>query len=161
MMMGAVEQWINKNPNGKATDFPRPIPAEQFNELRNNNIFANIFLDSNRSSIPKLDELIKENIIDYELGIEEYTFITHKQHIKDLTVLIDQKNEDHKFLLKARAKANNTKRNFQIIANLHKNNMIDEQRPLSFYPYAKKQRLFIGSEEKNTVHDIVPFAVRP
>ena len=35
--------------------------------------------------------------------------------------------------------------------------MIDEQRPLSFYPYAKKQRLFIGSEEKNTVHDIVPF----
>ena len=35
--------------------------------------------------------------------------------------------------------------------------MIEEQRPLSFYPYAKKQRLFIGSEEKNTVHDIVPF----
>ena len=157
MMMGAVEQWINKNPNGKATDFPRPIPAEQFNELRNNNIFANIFLDSNRSTIPKLDELIKQNIIDYEFGIEEYTFTTHKQHIKDLTVLIDQKNEDQKFLLKARAKANNTKRNFQIIANLHKNNMIDEQRPLSFYPYAKKQRLFIGSEEKNTVHDIVPF----
>ena len=62
-----------------------------------------------------------------------------------------------KKLLKTRGKANNTKRNFQIIANLHKNNMIEEQRPLSFYPYAKKQRLFIGSEEKNTVHDIVPF----
>ena len=157
MMMGAVEQWIHKNPNGKATDFPRPIPAEQFNELRNNNIFANLFLDSNRVSIPNLDELIRENLIDYEFGIEEYTFTTHKQHIKDLTALIDQKNEDQKKLLKTRGKANNTKRNFQIIANLHKNNMIEEQRPLSFYPYAKKQRLFIGSEEKNTVHDIVPF----
>ena len=157
MMMGAVEQWILKNPNGKASDFPRPIPAEQFNELRNNNIFANVFMDSNRISIPKLDELIKENLIDYEFGIEEYTFTTHKQHIKDLTALIDQKNENQKYLLKTRGKANNTKRNFQIIANLHKNNMIEQQRPLSFYPYAKKQRLFIGSEEKNTVHDIVPF----
>ena len=106
---------------------------------------------------PNLDELIRENLIDYEFGIEEYTFTTHKQHIKDLTSLIDQKNEDQKQLLKTRGKANNTKRNFQIISNLHKNNMIEEQRPLSFYPYAKKQRLFIGSEEKNTVHDIVPF----
>ena len=35
--------------------------------------------------------------------------------------------------------------------------MIEEQRPLSFYPYAKKKRLFIGSKEKNTIHDIVPF----
>ena len=76
--------------------FPRPIPAEQFNELRNNNIFANLFLDSNRVSIPNLDELIKENLINYEFGIEEYTFTTHKQHIKDLTALIDQKNEDQK-----------------------------------------------------------------
>ena len=43
MMMGAVEQWIKSNPNGKASDFPRPIPSEQFNELKNNNIFANFF----------------------------------------------------------------------------------------------------------------------
>ena len=90
------EQWIHKNPNGKATDFPCPIPAEQFNELRNNNIFMNLFLDSNRVSIPNLDELIRENLIDYEFGIENYTFTTHKQHIKDLTALIDQKNEDRK-----------------------------------------------------------------
>ncbi|MFL3007181.1 MAG: CHASE2 domain-containing protein [Candidatus Neomarinimicrobiota bacterium] len=157
MMMGAVEKWINKNPNGKASDFPRPIPSEQFNELKNNNIFANVFMDSSRVSLPKLDELIKGNLIDYEFGIKEYTFTTHKKHIKDLTELIDQKNENQKYLLKTRGRANNTKRNFQIIANLHKNNMIEEQRPLSFYPYAKKQRLFIGSEEKNTAHDIVPF----
>ena len=35
--------------------------------------------------------------------------------------------------------------------------MINEQRPLSFYPYATPDRLFIGSEEKNTARDIVPF----
>ena len=157
MMMGAVEQWINKNPNGNSSDFPRPIPAEQFNELKNNNIFAKLFMDSNRVSTPKLDELIKENLIDYEFGIEKYMFTTHKQHIKDLTALIDQNSENQKVLLKTRGKANNTKRNFQIIANLHKNNMIEEQRPLSFYPYAEKKRLFIGSEEKNTSRDIVPF----
>ena len=34
------------------------------------------------------------------------------------------------------------------MSNLFKNDMIDEQRPLSFYPYAKKIGLFIGSEEK-------------
>ncbi len=157
MMMGAVEKWINENPNGKAADFPRPIPAEQFNELKNNIIFANVFLDSNRVFIPNLDDLIRKSLIHYEFGIEDYTFTTIKQHIEDLTLLINQKNENQIDLLKTRGKANNTKRNFQIISNLHKNNMIDEQRPLSFYPYAKKQRLFIGSEEKKTVRDIVPF----
>ncbi len=59
MMMGAVEQWIKSNPDGKASDFPRPIPAEQFNELKNNNIFANIFSDSIRTTFPSLDAIIK------------------------------------------------------------------------------------------------------
>ena len=97
MMMGAVEQWINKNPDGKASDFPRPIPAEQFNELKNNNIFANIFSDSNRSSIPSLDELIKENVINYDFGIEDYNFSTYKKHIKDLSEIIE--NEMKKIVL--------------------------------------------------------------
>ena len=35
--------------------------------------------------------------------------------------------------------------------------MIGEQRPLTFFPNTKKKRLFIGSEEKNTVHNVVPF----
>ena len=64
-----------------------------------------MFLDSNRVSIPNLDELIRENLIDYEFGIEEYTFTTHKQHIKDLTALIDQKNEDQKKIIKNKRKS--------------------------------------------------------
>ena len=157
MMMGAVEQWIKSNPNGKASDFPRPIPSEQFNELKNNNIFAEAFLDSNRSSPPTLNELIKASLINYDFGIDGYTFTTHKQHIEDLSALINQDIDNKKILLKVRARANNTKRNFQIISNLFKHSLIEEQRPLSFYPYAEKKRLFIGSKEKNTVHDIVPF----
>ena len=157
MMMGAVEQWIKSNPNGKASDFPRPIPSEQFNELKNNNIFAEAFLDSNRSSPPTLNELIKASLINYDFGIDGYTFTTHKQHIEDLSALINQDIDNKKILLKVRGRANNTKRNFQIISNLFKHSLIEEQRPLSFYPYAEKKRLFIGSKEKNTVHDIVPF----
>ena len=157
MMMGAVEQWIKNNPNGKASDFPRPIPSEQFNELKNNNIFAEAFLDSNRGSPPTLNELIKASLINYDFGIDGYTFTTHKQHIEDLSALINQDIDNKKILLKVRGRANNTKRNFQIISNLFKHSLIEEQRPLSFYPYAEKKRLFIGSKEKNTVHDIVPF----
>ena len=157
MMMGAVEQWIQKNPDGQATDFPRPMPAEQFNELKNNNIFANVFMDSNRTSTPTLDEIIKEGLINYDFGIQNYSFSTYKQHIADLGKVINENKENNTIFVKARARAKNTSRNFQIIANLHKNNMIEEQRPLYFFPYATPDRLFIGSEEKNTTHDIVPF----
>ena len=157
MMMGAVEQWIKSNPDGKASDFPRPIPAEQFNELKNNNIFANIFSDSNRTTLPSLDAIIKENVINYDFGIPNYNFSTYKKHIADLSEIIENDGENSSIYIKARALAKNTSRNFQIMSNLFKNDMIDEQRPLSFYPYATPDRLFIGSEEKNTARDIVPF----
>tara|TARA_B100000989_G_scaffold70875_1_gene49662 strand:+ start:3927 stop:6809 length:2883 start_codon:yes stop_codon:yes gene_type:complete len=157
MMMGAVEQWIKNNPDGKASDFPRPIPAEQFNELRNNNIFANIISDSNRTTFPSLDAIIKENIINYDFGIPDYNFSTYKKHIADLSKIIENGGENSSYYIKARALAKNTSRNFQIMSNLFENDMIDEQRPLSFYPYATPDRLFIGSEEKNTARDIVPF----
>ena len=157
MMMGAVEQWIKSNPDGKASDFPRPIPAEQFNELKNNNIFANIFSDSNRTTLPSLDAIIKENVINYDFGIPNYNFSTYKKHIADLSEIIENGGENSSNCIKARALARNTSRNFQIMSNLFKNDMIDEQRPLSFYPYATPDRLFIGSEEKNTARDIVPF----
>ena len=157
MMMGAVEKWIIKNPDGKASDFPRPVPAEIFNELKNNNIFANVFTDSNRTTTPTLDEIIKAGLINYDFGIKDYQFTTYKQHIKDLGKSIDENKENKAALSKVRGRAKNTSRNFQIIVNLHKNKIIEEQRPLSFFPYATPDRLFIGSEEKNTTHDIVPF----
>ena len=157
MMMGATEKWIQDNPDGTAAEFKR-LPPHIFNEIKDNNTIADVFLDSNRNGPPSLDELIKSKMLSYEFGINDYEFSTYKKHISDLnTAIKDSDEDDKKRLTKIRDMARILERNFQIISNLAKNNIIDEQRPLTFFPNAKKQRLFIGSEEKNTVHNVVPF----
>ena len=157
MMMGATEKWIQDNPDGTAAEFKR-LPPHIFNEIKDNNTIADVFLDSNRNGPPSLDELIKSKMLSYEFGINDYEFSTYKKHITDLNSAIKNSDEDEKKrLTKIRDMARIIERNFQIISNLAKNNIIDEQRPLTFFPNAKKQRLFIGSEEKNTVHNVVPF----
>jgi len=157
MMMGATEKWIQDNPDGTAAEFKR-LPPHIFNEIKDNNTIADVFLDSNRNGPPSLDELIKSKMLSYEFGINDYEFSTYKKHINDLNTAIKNSDEDDKKrLTKIRDLARILERNFQIISNLAKNNIIDEQRPLTFFPNAKKQRLFIGSEEKNTVHNVVPF----
>ena len=157
MMMGATEKWIQENPDGTAAEFKR-LPPHIFNEIKDNNTIADAFLDSNRNEPPSLDDLIKSKTLSYELGINDYELSTYKKHISDLNTAIKNSDEDDKKrLTKVRDMARIIERNFQIISNLAKNNIIDEQRPLTFFPNAKKQRLFIGSEEKNTVHNVVPF----
>ena len=157
MMMGATEKWIQENPDGTAAEFKR-LPPHIFNEVKDNNTIADAFLDSNRNEPPSLDDLINSKTLSYELGINNYEFSTYKKHISDLNTAIKNSDEDDKKrLTKVRDMARIIERNFQIISNLAKNNIIDEQRPLTFFPNSKKQRLFIGSEEKNTVHNVVPF----
>jgi len=157
MMMGATEKWIQENPDGTAAEFKR-LPPHIFNEIKDNNTIADAFLDSNRIEPPSLDDLINSKTLSYELGINNYEFSTYKKHISDLNTAIKNSDEgDKKRLTKVRDMARIIERNFQIISNLAKNNIIDEQRPLTFFPNSKKQRLFIGSEEKNTVHNVVPF----
>ena len=157
MMMGATEKWIQENPDGTAAEFKR-LPPHIFNEIKDNNTIADAFLDSNRNEPPNLNDLIKSKTLSYEFGINDYEFSTYKKHITDLnTTINDSDEDDKKRLTKVRDMARIIERNFQIISNLAKNNIIDEQRPLTFFPNAKKQRLFIGSEEKNTVHNVVPF----
>ena len=157
MMMGATEKWIRENPTGTAAEFKR-IPPHIFNELKDNNTIADAFLDSNRSEHPTLDELIISEKLNYNLGLTDYDFTTYKQHISDLNEAIKTSDDENRTkLTKTRDVARLTERNFQIISNLTKHDMIDEQRPLTFFPNTKKLRLFIGSEEKNTVHNVVPF----
>jgi len=157
MMMGATEKWIQENPDGTAAEFKR-LPPHIFNEIKDNNTIADAFLDPNRNEPPNLDDLVKSKTLSYEFGINDYEFSTYKKHISDLNTAIKNSDEDDKKrLTKVRDMARIIERNFQIISNLAKNNIIDEQRPLTFFPNAKKQRLFIGSEEKNTVHNVVPF----
>ena len=157
MMMGATEKWIRENPTGTAAEFKR-LPPHIFNELKDNNTIADAFLDSNRSEHPTLDELIISEKLNYNLGLTDYDFTTYKQHISDLNEAIKTSDDENRTkLTKTRDVARLTERNFQIISNLAKHDMIDEQRPLTFFPNTKKKRLFIGSEEKNTVHNVVPF----
>ena len=157
MMMGATEKWIRENPTGTAEEFKR-LPPHIFNELKDNNTIADAFLDSNRSEHPTLDELIISEKLNYNLGLTDYDFTTYKQHISDLNEAIKTSDDENRTkLTKTRDVARLTERNFQIISNLAKHDMIDEQRPLTFFPNTKKKRLFIGSEEKNTVHNVVPF----
>ena len=157
MMMGATEKWIQENPTGTAAEFKR-LPPHIFNEIKDNNNIADAFLDSNRTEAPTLDELIINEKLNYDLGLADYDFTTYKQHISDLNEAIkNSDDENRKILTKTRDVARLTERNFQIISNLAKSGIIDEQRPLTFFPNTKKKRLFIGSEEKNTVHNVVPF----
>ena len=157
MMMGATEKWIRENPTGTAAEFKR-LPPHIFNELKDNNTIADAFLDSNRSEHPTLDELIISEKLNYNLGLTDYDFTTYKQHISDLNEAIKTSDDENRTkLTKTRDVARLTERNFQIISNLAKHDMIGEQRPLTFFPNTKKKRLFIGSEEKNTVHNVVPF----
>ena len=157
MMMGATEKWIQENPTGTAAEFKR-LPPHIFNEIKDNNSIADAFLDSSRTEAPTLDELIINEKLNYDLGLADYDFTTYKQHISDLNEAIkNSDDENRKILTKTRDVARLTERNFQIISNLANSGMIDEQRPLTFFPNTKKKRLFIGSEEKNTVHNVVPF----
>ena len=154
-----IEKWVINNPDGDYASFPgkRKPPLNTFNEIKNNNVIADAFNDSNRTEDPILEALIADGSIAYDLGIDGYEFTTYDQHIKDLNEVIKKDDENKKKYTKIRGEARNTMRNFQIISNLHKNDMINEQRPLFFMPNSGGKRIFIGSEEKGTVHNVVPF----
>ena len=156
MMMGAIEKWIMANPNGTAAEFKK-APAFIFNEVKNNNTIASTFLDSNRTSVPILGELIANGSILLEYGIGDYEFSNLRQLQLDLAAAIEKAVDDgyKKALKKTQAKLSLLERNFQIISNLDRNSMIEEQRPLYFY--TSTDRLIYGSEEKGTARLIVPF----
>ena len=154
--MSMAEKWILNNPDGTAKEFKK-LPPFMFDEIKNNNTIANAFLDSNRTSIPTLDELVTNESISFESGMADYKFTSIKQLQLDLETSIEKAGDkgSKKALKKTRAKLALLERNFQIISNLHRNSMIDEQRPLYFHFDPKKKRLAVG-EGKNK-RSVVPF----
>ena len=152
--MSMAEAYIRKNPDKTAADFKK-LPPFMYNELKNNNIIANAFIETGNAS---LDELMANGSVVYEPGIENYKFTSFRQLQLDLAAAIEKATGDQaltKKLKKIQAKLSLIERNFQIISNLHKNNMIDEQRPLYFSPVNK--RLIAGKEDKGNARLIVPF----
>jgi len=151
--MSMAEKWIQRNPKGTAKDFKK-LPPFMFNELKNNNNIANAFVEQGQAS---LDQLLLDGSIVYESGIENYQFSSFKQLQSDMVAAINKADDKarKKKLKKAQAKLAIIERNFQIISNLNKNEMIDEQRPLYFSPVNK--RLIAGKEDKGNARLIVPF----
>ena len=161
MLMGVVEDWIIKNPDGTIDQFKsnpkfKKLPEQQFYEVKNNNIIANYFIDSSENVIPTLDKIIKSKTLNFDFVIEDYQFVSFRDYITDLNKMLSlDDNEKKKKINTGLALAKLLERNFEIISNLHKNQLIDEQRPLSFFP--GKKRLYVGKEEKDNVDLIVPF----
>ena len=161
MLMGVVEDWIIKNPDGTIDQFKsnpkfKKLPEQQFYEVKNNNIIANYFIDSSENVIPTLDKIIKSKTLNFDFAIEDYQFVSFRDYITDLNKMLSlEDNEKKKKINTGLALAKLLERNFEIISNLHKNQLIDEQRPLSFFP--GKKRLYVGKEEKDNVDLIVPF----
>ena len=161
MLMGVVEDWIIKNPDGTIDQFKsnpkfKKLPEQQFYEVKNNNIIANYFIDSSENVIPTLDKIIKSKTLNFDFVIEDYQFVSFRDYITDLNEMLSlEDNEKKKKINTGLALAKLLERNFEIISNLHKNQLIDEQRPLSFFP--GKKRLYVGKEEKDNVDLIVPF----
>jgi len=150
-----VETWIKSNPNGTAADFKK-VPPFIFNEIKNNNVIADAFLDSNKTNDPSLDEMIANGSIIFDSGMDDYQFSTLDQFQLGLESVLQNADKDlSKKLRKAKANLGLLERNFLIISNLNRNGMIDEQRPLYFHFDPKKKRLAVGTDENK--RSIVPF----
>jgi len=145
MMRGMIEKWILDNPNGTAKEFKK-VPPFVFNEIKNNNTIANAFLDSNRTEEPKLNELLGNGSLLFDYEINDYQFSSIKQLRKDIK---------DAGLKKAEANLSKLERNFMIISNLNRNNMIAEQRPLYFHN--NPERLVYGKEDQGSWRLLVPF----
>ena len=112
MMMGAVEKWLEDNPGGTAEEFKK-VPAFIFNEVKDNNIIAGFFLDSTRSIIPTLDEIIMEGSLSFKNSISNYDFTTIRKLKKDIKEASKNNTEDNlkKDHKKAQAKLSEIERN--------------------------------------------------
>jgi len=154
--MGMAENWIKQNPNGTAAEFKK-LPPFMFDEIKNNNVIANAFLDSTKTDDPTLDDLIASGSVSFKTGMADYEFTSVKQLQLDLEDAINSSSDDgtKKALKKARANLGLLERNFLIISNLNRNKMIDEQRPMYFHFDPKKKRLAVGTDENK--RSLVPF----
>jgi len=151
--VSSIEKWILQNPNGTAKEFGK-VPAFVFNEIKNNNVIATALIENSEQS---LDDLFRENKIEFEISLADYSFESVLKLKADFEKEIDNTEDisKKKSFKKSLAGIALIERNYQIILNLNKNNLITEQRPLFFYP--NSQQLYAGSVAKGNARLIVPF----
>ena len=156
MPMSMAEKWISENPDGTAAEFKK-LPPFMFDEIKNNNIIADAFLDLDRVDLLSLDELISSGTVPFESGIMDYEFSSVEKLQKDLEEAVKGATDasKKKALKKKRSSLILLERNFLIISNLARNEMIDEQRPMYFHFDPKKKRLTVPDGDK--MRKLVPF----
>ena len=157
-----MENYIQNYPPTKTgRDFftsinKKPIPAmlSLFNEIKNANIIADVFTLEGMADI---DELIKSEKLLYELPWNDYQFSSLRKLQDDLEIAINKTTDetDRKLYNRSKAQLSQIERNFLIVQNLYRNNKIEEQRPLFFFP--NPDRITVGNPNKKTDRMIVPF----
>ena len=157
-----MENYIQNYPPTKTgQDFfasigKKPIPAmlSLFNEIKNANIIADEFSDEGKADINDL--IINERLL-YNPPWNDYRFSSLRKLQDDLETAINKAPDESnkKLFKKSKAQLSQLERNFLIVQNLYKNNKIDDQRPLFFFP--NQDRITVGNPNKKTDRMIVPF----
>ena len=65
-----------------------------FDEIKNNNVIANAFLDSTKTDDPALDDLIASGSVSFNTGMADYEFTSVKQLQLDLENAIKGSTDD-------------------------------------------------------------------
>lgn len=149
--LSIAEKYIRKNPDKTASDFKK-LPPFMFNPLRNNNIIANSFKVNGNAN---LDSLMLSGAINFKTGMQNYEFSSLEKLQTDLIneIKITKDAKEKKNLKKIEAQIIALDRDFNIVSNLHRLGLIDQQRPLFFYGNSRVQRAGKGPNRRM----IVPF----
>ena len=125
-----------------------------YNEINNANAFAK---ELSLNKKVTLDEILQNKNIIFEAPIKGYKVTTYEKLKEDVSSL-SKTSKDQKYkkiLKKSLIEIIQLERNFLIMKNLTEHNLVDQQRPLYFFPNAN--RIVVGNPKKNTARRIVPF----
>ena len=131
-----------------------PKMIKEYNKIKNTNTYVT---ELNINPNITLDDLLKNKKIVYEAPIKNYS-ITSFNKLRDDVISMSKTTKDEKYkkiLKKNLVEISQIERDFLIIQNLNKHNIVDEQRPLYFF--AHSDRITVGNPKKNTTRRIVPF----
>ena len=127
---------------------------KMYNEIRNANIIAEkLIINPNI----KLNDLLVNEKLTYNIPMKDYnvnSFNKLKEDVRSLSKTTKDENY-RKILKKSLVEISQLERNFLIVQNLNKHDIVDQQRPL-YFP-TNKDRIIVGNIKKNTARRIVPF----
>ena len=161
-MSGQMESYILRTSGFKTgTQFfesmgrkAKPPMINLYNEIKNSNTVAKELAVNQEVT---LDELLRNNKLVYNPPIKDYTITSYNKLKEDVSSLSKStKDEKYKKRLKrSLIEISQLERNFLIVQNLYNHRLIDQQRPLYFFP--NSNRIVVGNPKKNTARRIVPF----